>query len=74
MVRGRPSVREVPSSFSRVTTDPSFDFFPFRVEWSSNGERRERGGGEEGRGGGGERGVNERTVDLRFVSQMIISS
>ena len=68
MVRGRPSVREVPSSFSRVTTDPSFDFFPFRVEWSSNGEKRERGGGE------GRRGVNERTVDLRFVSQMTISS
>ena len=69
MVRGRPSVREVPSSFSRVTTDPSFDFFPFRVEWSSNGERRERGGA-----GGGRRGVNERTVDLRFVSHMTLSS
>lgn len=32
-------------------------------------EREERG---EGWGGGG--GVNERTVDLRFVSQMTVSS
>lgn len=35
LVRARPSVREVPSSIRSETSNPSFDFFPFRVTLSS---------------------------------------
>ena len=59
-----------------MTTNPSFDLFSFRValcsfeypyvKRSTDGEREREGGG----GVGGD----ERTVPLRFVSQVIILS
>ena len=55
--------------FPGVTSNPSFAFFPFRVAFTSFKYPKRtdycwRGGG----------GQNERTVGLRFVSQMTISS